>query len=80
MSGRLFGRLLDEGRRILNPYYKPYGEQFPERLVGEHAQMIAAIEARDVELADGLAKAHAQQMVEQIQTLFRANEITRMAL
>jgi len=66
----LFRRLLDEGQRILRLYYRSYDEQFPQRFVDEHAEIIAAIEARDVEKADALGKAHAEQIVSQVQKMF----------
>lgn len=70
----LFRRLLDEGRRILRLYYQSYEEDFPQRFVEEHAAMIAAIEARDLEEADRLGKAHAEQIVAQVQKLFSRND------
>ncbi|ANM13396.1 MULTISPECIES: GntR family transcriptional regulator [unclassified Rhizobium] len=66
----LFRRLLDEGRRILRLYYQSYDEHFPRQFVDEHAEIIAAIEARDVEEADRLGKVHAEQIVAQVQKLF----------
>ncbi len=66
----LFRRLLDEGQRILRLYYQSYDEHFPQRFVDEHSEMILAIEARDIERADSLAKAHAEQIVVQVQKLF----------
>ncbi len=66
----LFRKLLDEGRRILRLYYQSYDEQFPQRFVEEHAELIAAIVARDVDRADHLGKAHAEQIVAQVQKLF----------
>ncbi|RFB85280.1 GntR family transcriptional regulator [Rhizobium leguminosarum bv. trifolii] len=66
----LFRRLLDEGRRILRLYYQSYDEHFPRQFVDEHAEIIAAIEARDVEEADRLGKIHADQIVAQVQRLF----------
>ena len=76
----LFRRLLDEGRRILRLYYQSYEEQFPQRFVDEHAEIIAAITARDVEAADRLGKAHAEQIVEQVQKLFARNNKLDIAL
>ena len=70
----LFNRLLDEGRRILRLYYQSYGDRLPQQFVDEHEDMIAAIEARDIDAADRLAKAHAEQIVAQIQTLFSRNQ------
>ncbi|MGQ3210139.1 MAG: GntR family transcriptional regulator [Shinella sp.] len=70
----LFRRLLDEARRILRLYYQSYEAQFPQRFVEEHAEIIAAIEARDVEAADRLGKVHAEQIVAQVQKLFSRNQ------
>ena len=76
----LFRRLLDEGRRILRLYYQSYDEQFPQQFVDEHAALLAAIAARDVEAADRLAKEHAEQIVRQIQTLFTRNDRLELGL
>jgi len=62
-----FGRLLDEGRRILRLYYSTFDDRLPLHYVEEHAHMITAIESGDVEAADRLAVAHALQIVRQIQ-------------
>ena len=63
---QLFGRLLDEGRRILRLYYSSYEDRLPRRYVVEHEEIIAAIAAGDVALCDRLASAHADQIVAQI--------------
>ena len=76
----LFRRLLDEGRRILQLYYQSYEEHFPQRFVDEHAEILAAITARNVEEADRLGKAHAEQIVAQVQKLFSRNERLDIAL
>ena len=65
----LFKRLLDEGRRILRLYYQSYDDQLPQRFVDEHEAMAAAVSARDGDEADRLARAHGEQVVEQVQTL-----------
>ncbi|WP_267549403.1 GntR family transcriptional regulator [Rhizobium rhizogenes] len=65
----LFGRLLNEGRRLLRLYYQSYDDRLPRRFVEEHDEMIAAIAARDTELAERLAREHAEQIVSQIQKL-----------
>jgi len=62
-----FARLLDEGRRILRLYYSTFDDRLPLQYVQEHEDMIAAIEAGDVEQADRLATGHAAQIVRQIQ-------------
>lgn len=73
-------RLLDEGRRILRLYYQSYDDRLPLQYVDEHEQMIAAIAARDVDLSDQLARAHADQIVRQIQQLFARDERQDIAL
>jgi len=65
---QLFTRLLDEGRRILRLYYSSFDDRLPLQYVDEHEEMIAAIDARDIERADLLASQHADQIVRQIQS------------
>jgi DNA-binding GntR family transcriptional regulator len=76
----LFGRLLNEGRRLLRLYYQSYDDRLPQRFVDEHEDMIAVIAARDVEAADRLAKVHAEQIVDQIQKLFTRGGHLNVAL
>ncbi|MGV1794783.1 FCD domain-containing protein [Rhizobium lusitanum] len=65
----LFTRLLNEGRRILRLYYQSYNDRLPRRFVEEHDEIIAAVAARDTELAERLAREHAEQIVSQVQKL-----------
>lgn len=65
----LFRRLLDEGRRLLRLYYRSYEDRLPRRFVDEHEAIIAAVAARDADRADRLARAHGEQVVEQVRTL-----------
>ncbi|WPZ15229.1 GntR family transcriptional regulator [Nitratireductor rhodophyticola] len=76
----LFLRLLDEGRRLLRLYYSSFNDQLPQRYVVEHEDMIAAIEARDVEKADALANEHADQIVEQIRNMIARDHRQKIAL
>lgn len=76
----LFCRLLDEGRRLLRVYYSSYDDQLPRQYVVEHEEIIAAIEARDVEAADRLAAAHADQIVRQIQQMITRDSRQHVAL
>jgi DNA-binding GntR family transcriptional regulator len=76
----LFSRLLDEGRRFLRLYYQSYDDRLPQRFVDEHETMIAAIVARDTALADRLGKAHAEQIIQQIQKLMLGEERLDIAL
>ncbi|WP_336799125.1 GntR family transcriptional regulator [Kaistia sp. MMO-174] len=69
----LFTQLLDEGRRILRLYYSSFHDMLPREYVNEHEDMIAAIVARDVERADALASAHADQIVRHIQASITAD-------
>ncbi len=62
-----FGRLLDEGRRLLRLYYSSYDDHLPQQFVDEHDGLIAAIIERDGDRADRLAGEHAAQVVRQIQ-------------
>lgn len=70
----LFKRLLDEGRRIVRLYYQSYDDRLPQQFVDEHERIIEAIVAHDLEAADRLAKAHADQIVRQIQQLFARDQ------
>ncbi|MEM5470591.1 GntR family transcriptional regulator [Hoeflea sp. AS60] len=63
----LFTRLLDEGRRLLRLYYSSHNDALPRIYLQEHEDMIAAIDRQDIEAADQIAQAHAQQIVRQIQ-------------
>lgn len=67
-------RLLDEGRRILRLYYQSFDDKLPQEYSDEHEAIIAAIAARDTDLCDRLARAHADQIVRQIQKMFSRDE------
>lgn len=71
----LFARLLDDGRRILRLYYSSFDDRLPRKYVKEHEQIIKALELGDVESADRLARAHALQIVKQIQE-FLARDVS----
>ncbi|MFN3824641.1 MAG: GntR family transcriptional regulator [Pseudorhodobacter sp.] len=73
-------RLLDEGRRILRLYYQSFDDRLPQEYVDEHEAIIAAIAARDIDLCDRLARAHADQIVRQIQQLFARDQRQDMSL
>lgn len=77
----LFTRLLDEGRRILRLYYyKSFNDNLPRKYADEHDAIIAAIEARDADLAERLAAQHAQQIIEQIQRYIGTDRTRDMVL
>lgn len=76
----LFNRLLDEGRRILRLYYSTFDDQLPEQYLKEHDLMISAIAARDVDAADQIASAHADQIVKQIQQLIASDRRQKIPL
>lgn len=70
----LFKRLLDEGRRILRLYYQSYNDRLPQRFVQEHEDIIEALEQRDLDAAERLARDHAEQVVAQVQKLLVQGE------
>ena len=76
----LFGRLLDEGRRILRLYYRSFDDNLLRRYVDEHEAMVHAIETRDADKADELAAAHAAQIVAQIQSYIARGTVTGITL
>ena len=57
-----YTRLLDDGRRYLRLYFKSYDDSLPRELIGNHDDIIDAIEARDTTLAERLAHAHTLEM------------------
>lgn len=63
----LFARLLNEGTRLLRLYYRAFEDRLPERYLDEHEAIIAAITARNADLADRLGRQHADQIVAQLQ-------------
>ncbi|MBC2834569.1 GntR family transcriptional regulator [Paragemmobacter straminiformis] len=78
---QLFLRLLDEGRRILRLYYYPRFEaRLPHPYILEHEAIIAAVEARDIDLCDRLAREHADQIVRQIQEMIASDRRQHIAL
>ena len=76
----LFVRLLDDGRRLLRLYYQSFDDRLPEEYVHEHEEMIDAIASGDVARADALERAHADQIVRQIQRLVAADNRQDIAL
>lgn len=70
----MFCRLLDEGRRLLRIYYRSFNDQLPHEYVHEHELMIRAIADRDIEAADRISKAHADQIVRSIQTMIARDD------
>jgi DNA-binding GntR family transcriptional regulator len=57
-----YRRILDEGRRTLRLYFRSYGDSLPESLCDAHDLQIAAIEARDADRAEMLAREHAEEV------------------
>ncbi len=60
-----YAKLLDDGRRFLRLYFKSYGDTLPKELIGAHNKIIEAIEARDADLAEELAREHTAEMQQQ---------------
>lgn len=60
--GSFYGRLLDQGRRMLHLHFEYLETERDGRLLtDEHDEMLEAIRDRDVERADRLAHAHTRQ-------------------
>ncbi len=76
----MFSRLLDNGRRLLRLYYQSFDDRLPQEYVTEHDDMIAAIEARDIEECDRVATRHADQIVRQIQELVARDRRSAISL
>lgn len=76
----LFGRLLDEGRRILRLYYSSFDDKLPRQYVDEHGAMVTAIEAGNADLADRLGAEHAAQIVRQIQSYIGRDTAAQITL
>ena len=60
-----YRRILDEGRRSLRLYFRSYGDTLPSELTHAHDDVIEAIERRDVEAAERLAREHAEEVHQQ---------------
>ena len=61
----LYGRLLDEGRRMLRIYFFSLDDSLPPEFEAEHRRIIQAIENKDEDLAERLAHEHAMQVGQQ---------------
>lgn len=76
----LFARLLNEGLRILRLYYSSFNDVLPRQYADEHDEIIAAIAARDVDRADRVAAAHADQIVRQIRSTISEDRRTNAGM
>jgi len=76
-----YERLLDQGRRMLHLHFD-YLERTHDGylLTDEHAQMLDAIRARDVDRADALAHAHTRQFRDNFIDFLRENHARTMPL
>lgn len=76
-----YDRLLDQGRRMLHLHFD-YLERAPGGylLTDEHAEMLEAIRARDVERADSLAHAHTRQFRDNFLDFLKENHARNVPL
>ena len=76
-----YERLLDQGRRMLHLHFD-YLERTNDGylLTDEHDEMIAAIEARDVERADRLAHGHTRQFRDNFIDFMKENFASEVSL
>ena len=59
---QIYRRLLDDGRRSLRLYFKSYNDELPKEMIDNHVQIVDAIDAQDVDLAERLAREHTDEM------------------
>lgn len=76
-----YERLLNQGRRMLHLHFD-FLEQTHDGylLTDEHADMLEAIRARDVDLADRLAHAHTRQFRDNFVEFLKTNYLTQVPL
>lgn len=80
MAG-FYEKLLDEGRRILHLHFDYIERTRDGRLLtDEHEEMITAIRARDVDLADRLARDHTRQLRDNFLNFLRKTYTTSIDL
>lgn len=78
---RSYGQLLDEGRRILHMHFDYLQMSETDHLLqSEHFEMIAAIEAQDVDLADSLAHEHSRQFHDRFANFMKAQYLDKLDL
>jgi DNA-binding GntR family transcriptional regulator len=79
----LYGRLLDEGKRLMHMNYSfevmPGGEDRPS-LADEHAEITAAIQARDADRAERLGYEHAVLFRKRILRQAMSSELAAVAV
>lgn len=68
-----YEKLLDQGRRMMHLHFEFLERSHGLLLTGEHAQMLEAIRAGDVERADALAHAHTRQFRDNFIDFMREN-------
>ncbi|MFD2263843.1 GntR family transcriptional regulator [Lacibacterium aquatile] len=76
----LMARLLNDGIRLQRLYYRALGDRLPQEYVDEHDQLIDALNARDADKADRIARQHAQQVADQIRRFVAIAEADQIIL
>ena len=77
-----YERLLDQGRRMLHLHFE-FLERVPDGgylLTDEHAEMLEAVRARDVERADRLAHEHTRQFRDNFLDFLKENHARAVSL
>ncbi len=62
----LFARVLNDSSRLLRVYYRTFGDHLPAEYADEHQALIDAIQHHDGDLAEALARQHADQIIRRI--------------
>ena len=74
-----YARLLDDGRRMLQLYFRSFGDTLPDEFAGEHYDLIKAIEDRDEDRADQLAHCHTVQVSDRFLSSLGVRHTSEMA-
>jgi DNA-binding GntR family transcriptional regulator len=77
---QIYCRLLDEGRRSLRLYFKSYNDLLPKEMIDNHIDIIDAIEAQDVDLAERLAHEHTNEMQQRFLDYLGARQTSDIAV
>ncbi|MCW0001491.1 GntR family transcriptional regulator [Pararhizobium sp. YC-54] len=75
-----YRRLLISGRRMLRLYYRTYDDELPPETAASHDRIIRAIEQQDVELAEKLAREHAEEVHQRFVLLMSQRKTRNIAI
>lgn len=76
----IYGRLLNEGRRTLQIFYRAFNNSPPSKGVNGHNKIITAIETQNADLAEELAHQHTQHLSDGIMQFLNQRKTNKIAL